>query len=64
MDVNSVASLASSMSQGRTGDAVNVLVLKKAMDIQAQSAAQLIAAIPQPAAVNPPNLGQNVDLKA
>lgn len=64
MDVNSVSSLASSMSQGKTGDTVNILVLKKAMDIQAQSAAQLIAAIPQPAAVNPPNLGQNVDLKA
>ncbi|THF56554.1 YjfB family protein [Pseudothauera rhizosphaerae] len=64
MDVTAVASLATSLSQARTGDAVGVLVLKKAINLQAQHAAQLIAALPQPAASNPPNLGQNIDVRA
>lgn len=50
------------------GDAVGMTVLKKAMDIQAQSAMALIAAIPQPpqqsAANLPPNLGQNINTTA
>jgi hypothetical protein len=50
------------LSQAKTGDAVGTLVLKKALDMQAQNAAQLIAAIPQPS--NPPNLGNSVDVKA
>lgn len=42
---------------------VDIAMQKKAMEIQAQTAAQLIQAIPpQPnPAANPPNLGQNVD---
>lgn len=50
------------------GDAVGMAVLKKAMDIQAQNAAALIAALPQPpqqsAANLPPNLGQNINTTA
>lgn len=50
------------------GDAVGVTVLKKAIDIQAQSAMALIAAIPQPpqqsAANLPPHLGQNINTTA
>jgi hypothetical protein len=49
-------------------DAVGVSVLKKALDIQAQGAMQLIAALPQPpqqsAANLSPNLGQNIDTTA
>lgn len=49
-------------------DAVGIAVLKKANDIQAQTAMALIAAIPQPpqqsAANLPPNLGQNINTTA
>lgn len=67
MDVgsaSSIASAASQMSEARTGDAVAIAVLKKAMDIQAQSAAQLIQALPPVPAVNPPNLGNTVNTYA
>jgi Putative motility protein len=57
MDVSAIASLATQMSQAQTADAVQVAVLKKAMDVQEQSALQLLQAIPN----NPPNLGNNVD---
>lgn len=63
MDISALASVASSLSQAKVGDAVGTLVLKKAMDIQAQSAMQLIEALPQVAS-NPPNLGNNVDVRA
>ena len=50
------------------GDAVGVAVLKKAIDIEAQSAMALIAALPQPpqqsAANLPSNLGQNINTTA
>jgi hypothetical protein len=63
MDIANVSSLSTALSQAKSGDAVGTLVLKKALDIQAQSAAQLIQALPQ-AASNPPNLGNSVDVKA
>jgi hypothetical protein len=63
MDISSLGSLSSALAQAQTGDAVGTLVLKKAMDIQAQSAMQLIAALPD-VPNNPPNLGNSVDLKA
>ena len=62
MDIANVSSLSTALSQAKTGDAVGTLVLKKAMDIQAQSAMQLIQSVPQPS--NPPNLGNSVDVKA
>lgn len=63
MDVSSIGSLSSALSQAKTSDAVGTLVLKKAMDIQAQSAAQLLQALPQ-ISNNPPNLGNGIDVKA
>ena len=63
MDITALASLGTALSQARLGDAVGVSVLKKAMDIQEQSALQLLQALPQPPS-NPPNLGQNIDVKA
>ncbi|PKO87796.1 MAG: putative motility protein [Betaproteobacteria bacterium HGW-Betaproteobacteria-12] len=63
MDVGSIGSLSTALSQARTGDAVAVLVMKKAMDVQAQSALQLLQALPQPAS-NPANLGNSVDVRA
>ncbi len=63
MDVASVGSLSSALSQSQIGDAVSITVLKKAMDIQAQSAMQLLQAVPQ-VSNNPPNLGNHIDVKA
>lgn len=60
-NVSSIASAATQMGQAKTDDAISVAVLKKAMDIQAQGAAQLIQALPQPTSNNPPNLGNKVN---
>ncbi len=46
------------------GDAVTVSVLKKAMDIQASSAAQLIQAATEVTQALPDNLGQNINVTA
>lgn len=64
MDISSVSSLSTALSQEKTGDAVGTLVLKKAMDIQAQSAMQLLQALPPVPSNNPPNLGNSIDIKA
>ena len=61
MDIGSFASTSSAVSQAQTGDAVAVSVLKKAIDLQAQTALQLIQSIPQPAASGPAHLGQGVN---
>ena len=61
MDISSVGSISSAVSQAQTGDAVAIAVLKKAIDLQAQGALQLIASLPQPATNSPPNLGQGVN---
>ncbi len=63
MDILSVGSLTSALTQATTSDAVNTLVLRKAMDIQAQTALQLLQAVPQLPS-NPPNLGNTIDIKA
>lgn len=61
MDINPVSSTATSVAAG-------TLVLKKAMDTQAQTALILINSIaqtPTPNAANlPPNLGQNINTTA
>ncbi|UCV18950.1 YjfB family protein [Ferribacterium limneticum] len=62
MDVSSVSGLTSAMSPVEIRDAANTAVLKKAIDIQAQNAAQLLEALPQ-VSNNPPNLGNSVDVK-
>jgi len=63
MDVSSIGSLSTALTQAQTGDAVSTLVLKRAMDIQTQSAMQLLQALPQ-VTNNPPNLGNGIDVKA
>jgi hypothetical protein len=63
MDTVSLAALASGLSQARIESAVQLAVLKKAMDIEAQGALQLVQAAVQAAPpVNPPNLGNQVDV--
>jgi hypothetical protein len=65
MDVTSIASLATSLTQAETGQAVSTAVLKKAMDISASSASALVEALPPPISPNlPPNLGRNINTTA
>lgn len=64
MDVSSVSALASAMQAQQVGDAVAVSVLRKALDIQAQGAMQLIQALPQPAQALPANLGNHLNVTA
>ncbi len=64
MEITSVASLSTALSQTQLADAVSTTVLRKAIDIQAQGALQLLEALPQLPGNNPPNLGQNIDVKA
>lgn len=61
MDIGAIGSFTSAMTQGQTADAVQIAVQKKAMDIEKQSAMQLISAAITSAPSNPPNLGKNVD---
>ena len=64
MDTIGIAALASDMSRTRIQGAVQLAVLKKAMDIEAQGAMQLVAAAVQAMPSNPPNLGNQVDVFA
>ncbi|GBG02186.1 hypothetical protein AZSI13_15130 [Azospira sp. I13] len=64
MDVNGIASLATSFSESQNANQIQVAVLKKALDAQASSAAQLIQALPQSAVNLPDHLGKNVNTSA
>lgn len=66
MDVAAIASAATAMSQVHTAEAISMTVLKKALDLQAQGAAQLIQAATQSLATynNPSHLGQYIDIVA
>lgn len=59
--VSAAASSASSAQAGTVQGAAATLVLKKAMDAQAASAAQLIASLPQPALATSGSLGTQVN---
>lgn len=62
MDVSSVVGLTSALSQTQVRDEVEALVLRKVLDSQAQSVLTLLQAVPQTAS-NPPNLGNNIDVR-
>jgi hypothetical protein len=66
MEVTDIARLATTMASTSTAQAVNVAVMKKAMDMQASSAAALLQALPPvtPATNLPPHLGQNINTTA
>ena len=68
MNINSSTDAAMAAIFDRaSNDAAGMAVLKKAIDIQAQSAQALIDAIPQPVTnpVNlPPHLGRNINTTA
>ncbi len=68
MDValsNSIVNTATALASAKNSDALNVVVLKKALDIQASSAATLIGAMqqsmPQPALATTGPLGTQVN---
>ncbi len=52
---------ASAAASSSTADAVNILVLKKALDIQAQGAMTLLQALPQPALASQGPVGTKVN---
>ena len=53
MNISSVAAFASANAAQQNQDAVSIAVLKKALDIQAQGALQLIQALPATTASAP-----------
>jgi len=63
VDVSSIANLATRMSQDRVAQAADIAVLKKAMQMQQESAMSLISAITPPTSL-PSHLGQNVNVVA
>ncbi|HYD81685.1 MAG TPA: YjfB family protein [Paucimonas sp.] len=68
MEVGSIASIATRMSEERTSQAIGIAVLKKALDAERASAAVLLQAVAQtPAAGSanlPSHLGQNINIVA
>ena len=61
MAINLVSGANAALSSAAAGnEAVGIAVLKKAIDMQVQGAAQLIQALPQLPA-NPPHLGNHVN---
>lgn len=68
MDValtNSIVNTATALASAKTSDALNMVVLKKALDMQAVSAATMLDAmqqsIPQPALATSGTLGTQVN---
>ena len=63
MDVTQIAAVATDLATAKTADAVNIAVLKKALDTQATTAATLLQALPPPLPANP-SIGRNVNTTA
>lgn len=63
MDISAIASLSTLLAQQRTGQSAELMVLKKALQIQESSAMTLIASV-TPSENLPPHLGQNVNVVA
>ena len=61
MNISGISALASNVSQSSNADAVQLAVMKKAMDINAQSALQLIQVASNVIPNNPPHLGKKID---
>lgn len=65
MDVNSIARLATALSETRQGQEIGTTVLKKSLDMAASNAAALIASVPAPASARlPAHLGNSVNTTA
>ena len=59
-----LAALATALSQTKLEGDVDVAVLRKALDIQEQSAAQWLQALPTPAAALPDGVGGRINTTA
>ena len=66
MPISHSSTVNAAVSQVSAQDQRSVLVLKKALDSQAQTAAALIQALPQAPSIGslPPNVGRNVNITA
>lgn len=69
MDISGVMSTASQASKFKTGDSVAIAVQNKAMDVEAQTAAELINSVVHetqeiPTEKLPPHMGRNIDVTA
>jgi hypothetical protein len=66
MNVTGIANLSTTLADVGTSQAVSIAVLKKAIDIDAESATALIEAIPDNKSIQnlPPNLGRNINTTA
>ena len=65
MDVSSIAKLSSSIAETGQRQEVNLAVLKKAQQIQASTATQLLDALPSVQGANlPPHLGNKINTTA
>lgn len=65
MNVTNIPSIPTSIAAVNTQDEVSIAVLRKALDMQANSAANLLEAIPSVGSANlPPHLGQNINTTA
>ena len=63
MDVSAIVGASGALTQQQTAMQASMLVLKKAIDIEAANALQLLQTLPQVAS-NPANLGNSVDIRA
>ena len=66
MDINSIAKLSSTVAETGIKQEVGLAVLKRAQQIQASTAAQLLSAVQSPPAVQnlPANLGNTINTTA
>ncbi|HEY0843858.1 MAG TPA: YjfB family protein [Noviherbaspirillum sp.] len=65
MEVKTVAHLATTIATTATNQAIGIAVMKKAMDVQASSAAAMLEALPPATGTSlPAHLGQNVNTTA
>ena len=63
MAVNLVSGATAALNSSAGNEAVSIAVLKKAINLQAQGAAQLIQALPKPPS-NLPHLGNHLNTSA
>ncbi len=64
MDISGIRALVSGVNQADTANVVQLTVLKKAIDVNAQSALQLIQAASNIIPSNPAHLGSRIDVRA
>lgn len=63
MDVSAIVGASGALTQQQTAMQASMLVLRKAIDIEAANALQLLQTLPQVAG-NPANLGNSIDIRA